>query len=1005
MKTKILSVLMAVTVVASLFMAYPVSAAIDPLTWGTETLPSDTNKQVVPGTDINSFAVSTDGKTVFVAPNIAGKLYKSTDGGVTFSDVSGTVTGTIQFVDVAPDDANFVVYINSVPEAFISVDGGATWSALTLPTFTAVKALDISSLQSSKHFVAVGGANGSAVALWNFNYGAAIPTWTDMTTSTWSGIAAATAIDAVRFSPSFASDRTMLAVSENGTTAVNLELANFSSSKWDAAGGFASYPVSIVSGTGVAPLSAASLSLSPTYLAADSASRLAFVGISDPVTANSGIYQCTDTTVKKIGPNVGIYSLSYTSGDKLVAGAFADNTTYYSSNASASSPTVTAVNQYARPSGVTKVIVQWAGSNVFAGTTGVSSAFSISTDNGVTYADSAVIDATLTNIEDIAVASDSSRYYLVTDDGTNLSVWRVVGTTTNRVLSLASSINYLVRVAPDNPAVVYLFKKTSSDILYSNAGGSGWTFRIGMLDGAVSPIADAAIETGSNGDIAYELSVAGKVSKTTNAGFIWGDTKDTTVGGNMLVSLSKDNLIVGGNAGFIAYSTDGNANWTKLDKIVSASGAIFCAADGLATNNYVYAVNGTLTADYVYRYQLGVSSDWVKLSAANTGNSFNGLELTAGGTSGVLYASSNNGTLSSPGTTSVVARTLDPKNATVPLTSFSPSTDLTFTSTTFSAVPDALVISTMGTGNKIWAIDTNGTDHLNSFQDTVITDVIAPAVPADKATVQINPQTGRATDVVFQWPRLSKATYYSLQVSYDSTFNQTIATFYISSTSETVVFVAGPYTAGTTSNPTATSATTQTIEYQPNTTYYWRVRVYRPVISKYNTPVHSFTTTSVSTPPPFAPTIIAPTAGATNIPVRPTFQWSAVDTVKTYELQVSDNSAFRGAEVGSPPLVNRVHLLTNVYALETDLNFSTVYYWRVRATTNTETTKGTEGPWVYGIFTTAAKPAPPTSPAPPVVLPPPVTPETPAYVWAIIGIGAVLIIAVLVLIVRTRRTA
>jgi hypothetical protein len=49
-------------------------------------------------------------------------------------------------------------------------------------------------------------------------------------------------------------------------------------------------------------------------------------------------------------------------------------------------------------------------------------------------------------------------------------------------------------------------------------------------------------------------------------------------------------------------------------------------------------------------------------------------------------------------------------------------------------------------------------------------------------------------------------------------------------------------------------------------------------------------------------------------------------------------------------------------------------------------------------------PAPP--PAQEIVIPPAPTPEeiAPGYIWAIIIIGAVLVIAVIVLIVRTRRT-
>ena len=53
-----------------------------------------------------------------------------------------------------------------------------------------------------------------------------------------------------------------------------------------------------------------------------------------------------------------------------------------------------------------------------------------------------------------------------------------------------------------------------------------------------------------------------------------------------------------------------------------------------------------------------------------------------------------------------------------------------------------------------------------------------------------------------------------------------------------------------------------------------------------------------------------------------------------------------------------------------------------------------------GLEREAAAPEPP---APPEAPPPPPEPTTPVYIWVIIGIGAALVIAVIILIVRTRR--
>jgi hypothetical protein len=171
-----------------------------------------------------------------------------------------------------------------------------------------------------------------------------------------------------------------------------------------------------------------------------------------------------------------------------------------------------------------------------------------------------------------------------------------------------------------------------------------------------------------------------------------------------------------------------------------------------------------------------------------------------------------------------------------------------------------------------------------------------------------------------------------------------------------------------------------------------------------------FALTEVTPPPPAAPTITSPLPGATGIALKPTFSWGAVAGTLTYQIQVSTNASFSGAATETIP--------SNAYAVMTDLDYSTTYYWRVRATTATQ-----DGPWTVGIFTTMAEPEVPKeewiSPytgqkfdseaellahiAAWEAAHEEPEPTTPAYIWAIIAIGAVLVVVVIVLIVRTRR--
>jgi len=79
------------------------------------------------------------------------------------------------------------------------------------------------------------------------------------------------------------------------------------------------------------------------------------------------------------------------------------------------------------------------------------------------------------------------------------------------------------------------------------------------------------------------------------------------------------------------------------------------------------------------------------------------------------------------------------------------------------------------------------------------------------------------------------------------------------------------------------------------------------------------------------------------------------------------------------------------------LDYSTTYFWAVRGI---EPAISDWSPTAH--FTTAAEPVEPT---PPVVIeqPQPAPQIAPGYIWGIIGVGAILVIVVLVLIVRTRR--
>jgi hypothetical protein len=177
-----------------------------------------------------------------------------------------------------------------------------------------------------------------------------------------------------------------------------------------------------------------------------------------------------------------------------------------------------------------------------------------------------------------------------------------------------------------------------------------------------------------------------------------------------------------------------------------------------------------------------------------------------------------------------------------------------------------------------------------------------------------------------------------------------------------------------------------------------------------------------------------PSNGATAVPVNAanmTFTWPAVVGAGiTYQFALAQASANTTANEFAI-LDYSDNTITNAEPLQETLQYNTVYWWEVRAVTlNSSGAVSATGPWTVSMFTTAAAPvtttgtsAVVTTVVTSVVITNPVTtvmststnivlptntgtssPAIPSYLlWAVIAVGAVLIIAVIVLIVRTRR--
>jgi hypothetical protein len=321
-------------------------------------------------------------------------------------------------------------------------------------------------------------------------------------------------------------------------------------------------------------------------------------------------------------------------------------------------------------------------------------------------------------------------------------------------------------------------------------------------------------------------------------------------------------------------------------------------------------------------------------------------------------------------------------------------------------VPKSLQVTTDG---KLWAINvppasTGSSNAIFSLKDTLYKTAPAPTLPADKSVPATNPVTGRVEDIPFSWPKLSLATQYLIQISLDSALTQTIVNNTVTPnpvTLDPIVVVIGPYQTGA-----------AYYNFAPDTTYFWRVQATEPLESPWSK-TFSFSFSDVIR---FG--LVSPEVGAIDVPLDVIFNWTAYKGAIWYELTVSEDPSF-----AIPEWSHNVNNLFYAVTEDDGLKYGTTYYWRVRGVTAEPYVDKTKvitpaGPWALGAFTTMAEPtAPPTEQVVIVektteikTVEVPVTEVVQQAIpsWmllTIIIIGAILVIALIILIIRTRRAA
>jgi hypothetical protein len=911
-------------------------------------------------------------------------LYKSVDGGATWAPCLAVglpaFPATLNLIAVAPDDANYVVVVNTAgPAVYLSTNGGATFSNIsdTVGAPAAINSIDISSLYGGFHYVLAGGNVGGPayyLAKWKVALAAA---WAPINVAT--AVPLPTSIQAVKYTPYPDIDHGFLFI---GKTATDLSLHMYSdafiATPVDPVG--FNYPRVFATGAAVA-CTIAQIVLDQNFLIYDN--EIGFIG-SDvagglvPVTG--GVWTMVGG-LGKIQTLATFNSVAWDGTNMMSAGVVAVGapTVYRSANALAGpGVAVFAANApFKGPGAGTNPLVLFAGGDAYCLSAGEDGGVAMSADLGKSFNGVKLISSTaanpFNNVLDFWIKSDGSVIYALTSDGINVDLWGMSGGVWQRLTMLPVATygaTEIVRSAQSDTNAIYVAGPANPNrILKSIDGGTSW-----LLRSCTQNIGDLALQSAT---VAYVASSAsGAVLKTANGCTSWTTLGALTAGAGYSIKLIADNqVVVGGTTGYVGYY-DGTT-WTAVT-VALAAGPAVVDASGTATGDVIFA--GTLVGT-VGAWTIGTSVVWAA-------------DATAVVVTGIAYA---NGILYA----------YDPAIAPNPslYRYYMPAITLAFKDTIVIGAVNfwgGNIVNSlqMAQGsNVLWACDAaTNPDTLQSFTEYLLAATPTGTYPINGEIIPVNSLNGVVNPFLFQWtaPAVTAPLAgwtYAIAVYYDEA-------------GTILVGALGPTVATNVNVGALLAALT------PGSTYYWQVQITVPVHSFWS-PMQSFTVQQLTA---IVPVISSPPAGSTVETLQPGFSWEPIAGATTYEFQISKESSFTFL-VFTDNATSAGESLPVAFKLDDGVQ----YYWRVRVIAPAV------GEWSQvGVFTVSIPVTPPpTSPAPTptytipfpsitvtvpqptVIIPTPteVTKEISApYIWAIIIIGAVLVIAVIVLIVRTRRS-
>jgi len=940
----------------------PAVAAPDEAKWFGVNIPTEGkagNRVLASGSDVAHLTLAIDGTLYAYVKGLTYTLYKSSDEGRSWS-YSSEITDAIVDIACSSLDAS-TIYITDGSHVYKSADAGASFSKVadtTLPTLDdneSITCLDVGYDANDDPYVFIATADtddgdfGGVYYLPEADSGAE---WTDLQAGSYD-------VYSIAGSPKFKADSQVIAIAtdETHTYVIN---------NYGVVGDWTS-GVELLEGD-ITPftITAASDICFPSDF--DEVYKL-FIGV---VGDGGDVYQVTSGAAYDLNAGTDITSLDLIGEAgtiQLLAGAAGSVQIYLSTDGGSSW-----VGSAKQPTGGSKTYVLMApdftsSGEAYAATSGIESAFSYTTDGGVTWNQLSLIDTEINNIVDLALSPNHSQdntLFMLTF-GSEHSLWRSLnsGTLWERVftttLANVDSTN-LVELSPQyGSASQVVFLSGVSDgnpvILKSTDNGQNFTCRSAPFSIDIWIVVDDNTLFAGSFDA---INNQGLVYSTTDSGLTY--STPTVVGDHELSSIvlspdykQDETILIGSTDGWVYWSNDNGTSFEppgqQLPQLVAEEEAwndVTVAFDPqFSTNKTIYAASHCSNkwgehSSAIYRFIIGISATWKSIDSTQPeGSILNRVRVSA---DEALYAI-NFQPVDTANKEGGMERCLNP--------SYSPGP--TFETVTHGLDDGATLAGLWLSGNKLWSVDTANT-RLMTFTDS-LTVPVTLTLPRDQAS-------GIDTrNINLDWSSASSGTKYEWQLDYDTDFSS------------------APF-----EGDSRASSVQLPEQLKLATTYHWRVRASEPVLSPWST-TRSFTTSLGSSV--IAPNLRSPGAGAKSVGVRPVFQWSAIAGADSYELLVSTNTSFTNPAIRK--LGTRA-LPATAWQSDINLDYDTTYYWKVRAS-------GSSGysAWsAVSAFTTEPSPEliPPSSES----SSPPPSPESTIPDWVKYLVGALLLTILAILI-------